>query len=169
MRYLVKQKIFSIGDKFTIRDENENPVYQVVGKVFTIGKKLDLYDMDDQHLAYIEQKIFRFLPEYYIYRDEELLAQVKKEFTFFKPRFNIDSHYGNFTIEGNIFAHEFNILKNGRTVAWISKKWISWSDTYTVDINDDEDQAFILSLVIVLDQVHHDNKGGGHAHNHSNN
>lgn len=167
MRYLIKQKIFSIGDKFTIRDENENPRYEVVGKVFTLGKKLDLYDIQGNHLIYIEQKLFRFLPEYNIYRDGVFLAQVKKEFTFFKPRFNIDSQYGNFDIDGDVFAHEFNIYKDGRIVASVSKKWISWSDTYTVDINNEEDQAFILSLVIVLDQVHHDNTGNAGSHNHN--
>ncbi|HLS52898.1 MAG TPA: LURP-one-related family protein [Tissierellaceae bacterium] len=162
MRYLVRQKIFAFSDRFTIKDENQLPRYQVVGKLLTLGNKLDLYDMDGNHLIYIEQKLFRFLPEYLIYKEGTVLARIKKEFTFFKPRFSIESQYGDFTLDGNILAHDFNILKNGRIVAWISKRWFSFADTYTVDIVDEEDHAFILSLAIVIDQVFHDN-------NHNNN
>lgn len=158
MRYLIRERIFSFSDRFTINDENNRPCYEVAGKIFSFGNKLDFYDVSGNHLLYIEQKLFRFLPEYTIYEGQEAAAKVYKEFTFFKPKYSIDSMYGNFTIEGDIFAHEFNILKNGSIVAWVSKRWISLSDTYTVDVSDEENQAFILALVIVLDQIHHDNR-----------
>jgi uncharacterized protein YxjI len=62
-------------------------------------------------------------------------------------------------LEGlDIFAHAFTLVKNGRTVAVVNKKFFSLSDTYGVEINGDEDQAFILALVIVLDQVIYDNR-----------
>jgi len=64
---------------------------------------------------------------------------------------------GDYSIDGNFWGMEFSILKSGTPVAQVSKRWFSWSDTYGVDISDDEDYAFILSLVIVIDQVIHDN------------
>ncbi|MBU5428138.1 LURP-one-related family protein [Tissierella pigra] len=158
MRYLIKERIFSFSDSFTINDENGRPFYEIVGKILSIGNKLNLYDMEGRNLFYIEQKIFRFLPEYNIYEGENLVAKVQKEFTFFKPKFTIDSFYGNFTIDGDILAYNFNIIKDGRPIAWISKKFLSFSDTYSVDISDEENQPFILALVIVLDQVFHDNR-----------
>ena len=157
MRFMVKQKIFSFGDNFTINDEYGNPHFQVKGKVFAIGDKLRIYDMMGNELVYIEQKVFRLLPEYTIYFNGKAAAKVKEEFTFFKPRFNIESIMGNYSIEGNFWGMDFNILKNGEFVAQVSKKWFSWSDTYGVDIADGEDYAFILALVIVIDQVIHDN------------
>lgn len=157
MRFMVKQKIFSFGDNFTINDEYGNPHFQVKGKVFSIGDKLRIYDMMGNELIYIEQKVFRLLPEYTIYFNGEVAAKVIKEFTFFKPRFNIESIMGNYSIEGNFWGMDFNILKNGEFIAQVSKKWFSWSDTYGVDIVDGEDYAFILALVIVIDQVIHDN------------
>lgn len=158
MRYIIREKIFSFSDSFTINDERNNPCYEVRGKVFSFGNKLDLYDMSGNHKLYIEQKLFRLLPEYTIYKGDREVAKVFREFTFFKPKYTIDSRYGNFTIDGDVFAHEFNILKDGSIVAWVSKQWISFSDTYTVDVLSEEDQPFILSLVIVLDQIHHDNR-----------
>jgi uncharacterized protein YxjI len=162
MRYAIKQKIFSFGDSFTIRDEAGNDCYTVKGKVFALGDKLRIYDMDGRELVYIEQKLFRFLPEYSIFYNGQLYATVKKEFTFFKPRFQIHSTMAEYTAEGNLWGMDFSILKNGKLAALVSKKWFAWSDTYGVEISDSEDPVFILALVIVLDQVLHDqnhNKG----------
>jgi len=162
LRFIIKQRIFSFGDSFIINDEMGNPRFQVQGKVFSIGDKLRIYDMQGNEIVYIEQKLFKLLPEYTIYYSGMPAARVKKEFTFFKPRFNIESFIGNYTIEGNFWGMDFNVLKNGRIVAQVSKRWFSLRDTYGVDISDGEDYAFILALVIVIDQVIHDN-------NHNNN
>lgn len=162
MRYKIKQKIFSFGDSFYIKDNSGNDVFRVQGKVFALGDKLKIYDMQGNELIYIEQKLLRFLPEYSLFRNGTLIARVKKELSFFRPKFVIDSMMGSFSIEGEIFSHDFSIVKSGRTIASVNKKWISFGDVYEANINDNEDQAFMLALVIVIDQVIHDN-------NHNNN
>lgn len=158
MRYIIKEKIFTIGDRFTIEDEQGYPKYEVTGEIFTFGNKLRLYDMNGNELIYIEQKLFRFLPEYNIYKGGNLIGRIKKELSFFKPYFTIESSYGDLVIEGDIFHHDFNILKNGKVIAWISKRWIALSDTYSIDIVEGEDDSFILSIVITLDQIFYDGK-----------
>jgi len=157
MRFVVRQKIFSFGDNFIIKDELGNEHYIVKGKVFSLGDKLRIMDMNGQELIYIEQKLFRFLPEYTIYEKGVPIARVKKEFTFFRPKFSVESSLGNFTVEGNVWGMDFSILRNGYCVAQVSKRWFSWADTYGVDILESEDYPFILALVIVIDQVLHDN------------
>ncbi len=89
MRFMVKQKIFSFGDNFTIKDEMGNPHFQVRGRVFSLGDKLRLYDMKGNEVVYIEQKLFKLLPEYTLYYNGMPAAKVKREFTFFRPRFSI--------------------------------------------------------------------------------
>ncbi|CAF2522080.1 unnamed protein product [Rotaria sp. Silwood2] len=85
------------------------------------------------------------------------LAVVKEKLTLIHPKFKINSVYGHYSLEGlDIFAHSFTLVKTGRTVAIVSKKFFSLSDTYGVEIIDDENQAFILALVIVLDQILYD-------------
>jgi uncharacterized protein YxjI len=44
-RYQIRQRIFSFGDKFTIKDEQGQGVFAVRGKVFSLGRKLVLEDM----------------------------------------------------------------------------------------------------------------------------
>lgn len=160
MRYQVRQKIFSFGDNFTIKGENDEPRFVVRGEVFSFGDKLRIEDLNGNELFYIEQKLFKFLPEYRIFQNGMEVAMVKREFTFFKPKFYIESSYGSFDMEGDIFGHNFRIMKNGRCAAEVNKRWFSFSDTYGVDVNDGENQAFILTLVIVIDQVIHDNNNG---------
>lgn len=160
MRYIIKQKIFSFGDKFNINDEEGVPRYQVEGKFFSIGKKLNIYDMEGNHLVYIEQEIFRLLPEYFLYENDEVVAKVKKEFTFLKPKINIESVYGDFTIDGSVFAYNFTVSKDGEEVARVSKEFLTLSDTYGVEIFGDNDD-FLLALVIVIDQIFHDNRNKG--------
>lgn len=157
MNFIVRQKIFTFADSFNIEDEFGTPRYHVEGKFLTIGKKLDIYDMEGKHLVYIEQELFKLLPEYYLYENEEVVARVKKEFSFLIPRVNIESAYGDFTIDGSVMGYNFTIKKDGKIVARITKDIISFSDTYRVEI-EDENQDFILALVIVLDGIFHDNK-----------
>ena len=44
MKFYIKQKVFSWGDKFSIYDANGNERYLVQGEVFSFGKKLHLLD-----------------------------------------------------------------------------------------------------------------------------
>ena len=41
-------------------------------------------------------------------------------------------------------------------MARVSKAYFSWSDTYGIDIDDDEDDVTILATAVVIDLVCHD-------------
>ncbi len=156
MRYQIRQKIFAIGDKFTIKDEMGNDVFMVKKKILSFGKKLKIYDMSGRELCYIEQKLFRFLPEYNIFVNGQHIANVKKKLAILKNSFVINSCLGQYYVDGNIFAREFSIYREGVPVAYISKKFFSFTDTYGVEIDDSEDQLVNLSIAIVIDMVCHD-------------
>ncbi len=158
MRFQVKEKVFSFGDDFTIKDASGDDHFIVKGKVFSFGDKLHLYNMVGQELYYIEQKLLRMLPEYTIFSQGKPVAMVKKKIAFFGSKFVIESEYGHYDIEGQPFNYSFDIMKNGGVVATVSKKFFSFSDTYGVDISDQEDYGFLMALVIVIDQIIHDNK-----------
>ena len=158
MRYKIRQRIFSFGDSFTIKDQNDNDRFEVQGKVFSIGNKLKIFDMTGNELVYIEQEMFHMFPTYNIYINGSPAACVKKELSFFKPSFTIESNQGNYTIDGDIFSHEFEILKGDLRAAYVSKGWFSFSDSYGAEISESENQAFMLALIIVIDQILFDKK-----------
>jgi uncharacterized protein YxjI len=43
-------------------------------------------------------------------------------------------------------------------VASISKKIISWGDTYEIEIKNEEDKELFMFVVIIIDQVVHERK-----------
>lgn len=155
MRYLVKQKILSVGDSFTIKDENQVDKYVVKGKVISVGGKLKFCDMAGNELLRIEQKLLKLLPEYHIYYNGQDVATVKKAFTFLTAKFNIQSTKGNYTIDGNFFKWDYKINRDGKPAAIVSKKVVALSDSYSIDITEGEDDVFMLALVIIIDQVLH--------------
>ena len=161
MRYLMKQKLFCFGDDFTIKNEAGEDMFFVDGKVFTLGQKLSFQDMNGRELAFIRQKLLSWGPTYEITREGELAAVVKKHlFTFFRCAFTVDvPGPDDIEAQGNFLDMEYTFARGGRTVAEVSKRWFSFSDTYGVDIPDGEDDVLILASTVVIDMIcHADNK-----------
>lgn len=59
-------------------------------------------------------------------------------------------------IRGNILDYEYQINVEGKRVAEISKRWFRIRDTYGVEIEPRQDNALILAIVAVIDQMTHD-------------
>lgn len=157
MRYRLRQKLWSFGDDFTIQDEDGNDRFLVDGKVFALGDKLSFQDMAGNELAFIAQRLLSFKKTYEIHRDGEVFAQVVKEWSFFKDRFTVDVPGPNdYEVTGSFWDHEYSFQRSGREVAFVSKRYFSWSDTYGVDIVDGEDDITILATAVVIDLVCHD-------------
>jgi len=157
MRYVMKQKLFSWGDDFYIRDAAGSELFFVDGKAFSFGDHLSFQDMEGNELAYIKQKLRTWGPTYEIYRNGDLAAVVKKElFTFFNCRFSVDvPGPDDLEASGSFTDHEYSISRGGAQVAEVSKAWFSWTDTYGVDVADGEDDVLVLASTVVIDMACH--------------
>ena len=160
MRYVMKEKMLAFGDDFTIQDESGRDVYFVDGKAFSFGDQLSFQDMQGNELAYIKQKVFAWGKTYEVFRTGTLAAVVKKEmFTLFKCRFTVDvPGPDDLEAHGDFLDHEYEFTRGGRTVAAVSKRWFSWTDTYGVEVVQGEDPVLILASAIVVDQACHPDK-----------
>lgn len=157
MRYVMKQKLFAWGDDFTIKDAEGRDVFFVDGKALSFGDQLSFQDLNGQEYAFIRQKLMSWGPTYEIYRGGELVAVVKKElFTFFHCKFTVDVEGpDDLQASGDFMDHEYVFKRGNRHVATVSRKWFSWSDTYGVDIDDQEDDVLILASTVIIDMVCH--------------
>ncbi len=165
MIFRIKEKFWSLGNDFYINDAEGDPRYFVDGKAFSWGDKLSFQDMDRQELAFISQKMLSWKPRYQIIIDGQVFAEVIKEWTWFKKRFTLDVPGPNdYSIDGSFWEHEFTFTRSGRTVATVSKKYWSWTDSYGVNIVDGEDEVAILCACIVIDQVLHDESSSNSNH-----
>ena len=162
-KYFMKQKIWTVGDKFVIKDEYRNPVFFVRGKIFTIGDKLKFFDMDGNELAYIKEKVLSLKNLYKIYQNHRLTAKVKKKITLLKDKFVVNMiNQDDFIIRGNFFDYRYTFFRNGRPVAIVSKKLMSFSDNYRVEIVPGEVDVVILAVTVIIDLINHDNKHHSH-------
>ena len=151
MKLYIKQKVFSWGDQFTVKDETGADHYIVEGEIFTWGKKLHVYDMERNEVAFIRQEIFSFLPRYFVYCNGQEVAEIKKEFSFVFPRYSIAGL--GWEIEGKFMAHDYQILNGSRPIVTIRKEWMTWGDTYELNITDPADEIVALAVVLTIDCV----------------
>lgn len=151
MKLYIKEKVFSWGDKFTVKDAYGEDKYIVEGEVFTFGKKLHVYDRSGREVAFIKQEVWSFLPRYYVFCGDRQIAEIKKEFTFLFPRYTIEGL--GWEIDGSFMAHDYQITKQGRKIVTISKEWMTWGDSYELDIADPADELVALAVVIAIDCV----------------
>jgi uncharacterized protein YxjI len=157
MRYVMKQKLFALGDDFTIQDANGQDAFFVDGKAFSIGSQLSFQDMQKRELAFIRQRVLAWGPTYEIVRDGVVVALVKKElFTFFHCTFHVDLAGGSEVVaEGDLSDHEYSFTRGGQSIAAVSKQWFTLTDTYGVDIADGEDAVLMLASTVVIDMACH--------------
>ncbi|QEG38115.1 LURP-one-related/scramblase family protein [Roseimaritima ulvae] len=159
MTFRIKEKFWSWGNDFSIQDAEGNLCYYVDGKAFSWGDKLSFQDANRNELAFISQKLLSWKPRYQIIIDGSVFAEVVKEWTWLRKKFTLDVPGPNdYTIDGSFWQHEFTFERSGRTVARVSKKLWSWTDSYGVDIVEGEDEVAVLCACIVIDQVLHDER-----------
>ena len=157
MKLYIKQKVFSWGDKFTVKDINGEDRYYVEGEIFSFGKKLHLYDMSGNEAAFIQQKVFSLLPRYFVYVGGEQVAEIVKEFTWISPKYSIEGL--GWEISGHFMAHDYEITKGGHPIVTIRKEWMTWGDSYELDISDTSDEIIALAVVLTIDAVMAANSG----------
>lgn len=151
MKLYIKQKVFSFGDKFTVKDAQGNDKYFVQGEVFSWGKKLHIFDNAGREVAFIKQEVWSLMPRFYVLIDNEVVAEIVKKFTFFVSEYTIDPM--GWKVYGQIMDHDYEIKKGNKTVVRIRKEWFTWGDSYELNIADEKDEILALAVVLVIDCV----------------
>jgi uncharacterized protein YxjI len=152
--------MFSFGDDYTIKDDGGNDRFFVDGKALSIGDKLSFQDMSGNELAFIRQKLLAWGPTYEIYRNGEQAAVVKKAlFTLLSCKFSVDvPGPDDLEASGNFLDMEYEFTRGGSTVATVSKRWFSFTDSYGVEVAEGEDDVLILASTVVIDLCCHGDK-----------
>ena len=153
MKLYIKQKVFTIKDKFTVKNEEGNDKYFVEGKLLSLGKKFYIYNMEKEEVAYIEQKLMNLMPKFFVYVKGEKIAEIHKKFSFLKPKYEIVGK--NWVTNGDLWAHEYNItdIDSGNQIASMHKEWMTWGDSYMLDIVDEKHEISIMALMLAIDAV----------------
>jgi len=149
MKLLFKQRFFSWFDSYDIFNEAEETVDTVKGQL-SWGHCLKIFDALGNEIGMVKEKVFTWLPKFEIYIGGQLIGSITKEFSFFKPKFNID--YNGWHVEGDWFEWDYSIIDTfGHQIATVTKELWNWTDTYIIDVTNPQDALCILMLVLAID------------------
>ena len=149
MYLLFKQRFFSWFDSYDIFDRNGETLFTVKGQL-AWGHCLKIYNRNNIEIATVKERIFTFLPKFELFDGERYIGCISKEFTFFRPKFNID--FNGWHIEGDLFEWDYSILNSqNKEIATVSKKLCNFTDTYEIFVENPEDALYALMLVLAID------------------
>ncbi|GAA3483494.1 LURP-one-related/scramblase family protein [Streptomyces yanii] len=162
MRFLVRERLFAVGDDYWIEDADGRKVFLVDGKAMRVRDTFELKDAQGRTLVEIRQKLLSLRDTMLIERDGEQLARVKrKRLSLLRNHYRVTLVDGTeLDISGKILDREFAIDYDGELLAQISRRWLTVRDTYGIDVvREDADAALLIAVsvcVIVLADKEHD-------------
>ena len=157
----IKQKVFSLSGKFTVKDQQEKDVYFVEGSFMKIPKTFSIMNTKRDEVALITKKVFSWIPKFFVEVNGREVLTIKKEFSFFKARYTIDA--AGIEVHGNWWDMDFQVVQHGQVVGKVSKEWFTWGDSYRVQILNEEMEAIIIAIVVAIDCVKADQAAASSA------
>ena len=156
--FMLREKMFSIGDDFWIENGAGQRAFKVDGKALRIRETLVIEDAAGREVATIKEKLLSVRDVMTIERGGQPLATIKKAlFTPLRERFDVVCANGvTYDVKGRITDHRYKFERDGAQVAEVSKKWFRVRDSYGVEIGPNEDIGLILASVVAIDQMTHD-------------
>lgn len=156
VRYQMREKLLSVGDDYWIEDEGGEKAFKVNGKAMRIRDTFVLEDASGREIAKIQERKLSVRDSMKIELDGRE-ATVRKKLIGIRERFKVDVDGGSdLEAHGNFVDHEYEIERDGDTIATVSKKWFRVRDTYGVTIEPGADAPLVLAITVCLDAMSHD-------------
>ncbi len=155
-RYQMREKLLSIGDDSWIEDQAGRRAFKVNGKALRIRKTLVLEDPRGTELLKIQDRPVRVreVMEIEDARGSTVATVRKAMITPLRERFSVDvAGAGDWSAQGNIVDHEYEIEADGRKIAEISKRWFRVRDTYGVEVAPGQNDVLILAVAVCIDAM----------------
>ncbi|MET9555453.1 LURP-one-related family protein [Streptomyces sp. NPDC006645] len=153
MKYLVRDKIFAIGDDYWIEDEQGRQAFLVDGKALRLRDTLELKDPQGRVLVTLRQKLLSLRDAMTIERDGEPLATIrKKRLSLLRNHYRVALAEGTeLDVSGRILDREFAIEYDGELLAHVSRRWFRVRETYAIDVlRDDADASLLIAVAVCV-------------------
>ncbi|MFB7361515.1 LURP-one-related/scramblase family protein [Streptomyces hydrogenans] len=153
MKYLVRDKLFAIGDDYWIEDEDGRHAFLVDGKALRLRDTLELKAPDGRVLITLREKLLSLRGAMTVERDERPLATVRrKRLSLLRNHYRVTMADGTeLDVSGRILDREFAIEYDGELLAHISRRWLRVRDTYAVDVvREDADAALLIAVAVCV-------------------
>ncbi|MFC6065046.1 LURP-one-related/scramblase family protein [Streptomyces ochraceiscleroticus] len=153
MRYLVRDRIFGIGDDYWIEDETGRSVYLVDGKALRMRETFEIKDREGRVLITLRKKVLSLRDTMTIERDDQAIATIRrKRLSLLRNHYRVELVDGTeLDVSGKILDREFAVEYDGELLAEISRRWLTVRDTYAVNVlREDADAALLIAVAVCV-------------------
>jgi len=157
------------GDSGKVKDAEGNTVYSIDAHLMTMSERRTLKDASGADVGQCRRKKTPGLhPTYYIgTMDDDKKCAVKVKGLMNITKCDADIYLGDTVVgeaSGNWRAKSYQINLQGQQVAEVKRKTGAMghlldADSYVMEIAPGVDTAFVVMVVIALDELYHDNSG----------
>ena len=128
-------KVLRISKTYAFLDMAGNTLCRIKERLLTIKDTMEIEDAEGQEMAVIRKALISPL----------------------RDRWNVKVRNGpDLDVQGNILDHEYTISQGRQRIAEVSKKWFRLTDTYGVEIADNQNDILILATVVAMDAMTHE-------------
>ncbi|OKI99993.1 LURP-one-related/scramblase family protein [Kitasatospora sp. CB01950] len=155
-KFVVKERLFAIGDDYWVEDEHGEKAFLVDGKVLRIRDTFELQDPAGNTVATIREKVLTVRDAMKIENaDGDVVATVRKKlFTPFHDKYHVELESGGeWEVHGDLIDKEYTVKHDGHRLGEVSRKWFSIRDTYGVAIEDGVDVPLMIAVAVCLDRL----------------
>ena len=125
----MKSRFFNIKEDFWIKNEYKEDVFFIDNKFLSLGLQFSI-SKNNEIIYTVREKLLTFLSNYEIYNNEQVIAKVNQKLSFMRDKIKVDSKYGEFIIQGDLFDYNYRIYKDNVIVANIEKELFAFTDNY---------------------------------------
>ena len=153
-RFVMRQKLLAIGDDFWIEDAEGERVYKVNGKALRIRQTFVLEDPRDARSPGSRSASSRSATRSPSNATAPPTSPSARRSSGSGTASPSTSTAGpDMKAHGNVVDHEYEIERDGDTVATVSKKWFRVRDSYGVEVAAGEDAALMLAITVAIDAL----------------
>ncbi|MDR0934762.1 MAG: hypothetical protein LBM03_00430 [Erysipelotrichaceae bacterium] len=155
VRFYLKQKVFSIGDSYKFLTEAQELVFKAKGSIFAIPKRYKLYDANKNFIGMAKKSFWTY--NYTISFGGVKVIKIRWKFAFMTAKYSIEYLDGSRHLElkGDFADFHYQVLEDGKLAAAISKKILSWGDTYEIDCDETLMKPALMALItIAIDDIY---------------
>ncbi|WP_327324901.1 LURP-one-related family protein [Streptomyces sp. NBC_01210] len=153
MKYLVRDKIFAIGEDYWIEDEAGRQAFLVDGKALSLRDTLELKDPTGLVLITLRKKLLSLRDTMTIERDDKPLATIrKKRLSLLRNHYRVTLVEGTeLDVSGRILDREFTVEYDGELLAHISRQWFRVRETHAVNVvREDADAPLMIAVAVCV-------------------
>lgn len=161
--YYIKREGFSLKDKYFIYDENEEPILKgsgdmlnsdydrFLGNFFSMGYKICISNLDGEEQFVVNKEKGGIWQKYDVVVKDKICAVIHRKKNWWRLEFSTSGEYGEYSVEGDVFATDFTIVKDGKTVASVNRKSPSTSHVYKLSTYEEDKCELFFGIAIAID------------------